>query len=282
MNRSTSFEKVPIEKVREFWDARPCNLRHSPKPVGSREYFDDVDHRKYFVEPHILEFAEHESWAGKRVLEIGCGLGTDTIRFAKAGAQVTAIDLSSVSLDLATRRAEVFGLSDRVRFYEGNCEDLDKIVPIETYDLIYSFGVIHHTPHPERALAALRHYMNAKSELRLMVYSKVSYKLFHVMHHDGPWSMAKLDETMARHSEAQSGCPVTWTYTYDEARKLLQGFDVLDMQKRHIFTWDIPSYVKFEYKPDSAWEGVSAEQLRALESELGWHLLIRARRGFDR
>src|SRR5918996_5671341 len=107
-----------IADVRNYWDARPCNIRHSPKPVGSREYFDEVEARKYFVEPHIPGFAEFPRWAGKRVLEIGCGLGTDTMNFARAGAQVTAVDLSSKSLELARQRAELFGLQDRITFIE--------------------------------------------------------------------------------------------------------------------------------------------------------------------
>ncbi len=60
-----------IADVRHYWDARPCNIRHSTKPVGSREYFDEVEARKYFVEPHIPGFAEFERWKGKRVLEVG-------------------------------------------------------------------------------------------------------------------------------------------------------------------------------------------------------------------
>ena len=119
--------------------------------------------------------------------------------------------------------------------------------------------------------------MSAESELRLMVYSKASYKLFQIMREEGVWELSRLDELIARNSEAQTGCPVAYTYTYDEARELLKGFDILEMRKAHIFTWDVDAYKRYEYKKDAAWAGVTDEQLENLEKELGWHLLIRAR-----
>ena len=100
-----------IETVAEYWNRRPCNIRHSRAPVGSRAYFDEVEQRKYFVEPHIPGFAQFERWRDKRVLEIGCGIGTDATNFARAGAEYTGIELSEVSLDLAKRRFDEFGLN---------------------------------------------------------------------------------------------------------------------------------------------------------------------------
>jgi 2-polyprenyl-3-methyl-5-hydroxy-6-metoxy-1,4-benzoquinol methylase len=104
-----------------------------------------VEARKYFVEYHIPAFAEFERWRGKRVLEIGFGIGTDTINFARAGAQVTAVDLSEKSVELARKRATVFGLEDCIRFRTGNAEQLSSFVPLEPYDLIYSWCNSSHT-----------------------------------------------------------------------------------------------------------------------------------------
>src|SRR3989454_12582249 len=140
----SEFRDVPIARVKDVWNARPCNVRHSAKPVGDREYFEEVEARKYFIEPHIPRFAEFSRWAGKRVLEIGCGIGTDTINFARAGAKVTAVELSEESLNVAKKRAEVFGFSNKIKFYIANAEELSKVIPIEKYDLVYSFGVVHH------------------------------------------------------------------------------------------------------------------------------------------
>jgi SAM-dependent methyltransferase len=195
---------------------------------------------------------------------------------------VTAVDLSASSIEVARQRAEVFGLSDRIRFVQGDSEQLDRLVDAEQYDLVYSFGVIHHTPHPERVVEHIRRFMGPQSELRLMVYSRVSYKLFWIMREEDAWDMGRIDELIARNSEAQTGCPVTYSYTFDSVRELLAGFDVLDAWKAHIFTWDIEPYKRYEYVKDPAWAGVGDAELAQLEKELGWHLLVRARGGASR
>ena len=276
MDTSQTFADVPIERVRDFWNARPCNVRHSSKAVGTREYFDEVEQRKYFVEPHIPGFAEFPKWAGRRVLEIGCGIGTDTVNFARAGAHVTALELSEESAALARRRLEVYGLSDRVTIHVGNAEELPRVVLPQAFDLVYSFGVIHHSPNPRRIVEHVRGFMTRESELRLMVYSRVSYKVFAIMREEGVWDLSRIDELIARRSEAQTGCPVTYTYNDDTARHLLDGFAILEIRKAHIFTWDIDAYRQYEYRKAPEWANVSDAELASLERELGWHLLIRA------
>src|SRR5438270_12313 len=99
-----------IDVVRKYWDQRPCNIRHSAAPVASRQYFDEVEARKYFVEPHIPAFAQFERWRGKRVLEVGCGIGTDSINFSRAGAHLTAVDLSERSVEICRARFSLYGL----------------------------------------------------------------------------------------------------------------------------------------------------------------------------
>ena len=244
------FADVPTDRVREYWNRRPCNLRHSQAPVGTREYFDQVEARKYFVEPHIPGFAEHSRWAGKRVLEIGCGLGTDTMNFARAGARVTAVDLSSRSLDLARQRAEVFGLQDRVTFIEADAERLSEFVEPAEYDLVYSFGVIHHTPHPDRALEQIRrHFSGPRTTLKIMVYYRWAWKVFAIVFREAHGAFWKLDEAVARNSEAQTGCPVTYTYTRRSVERLLteSGFRVEHLFVDHIFPYRIPDYVQYRY-----------------------------------
>ena len=257
-------EAVSIDTVKAYWDRRPCNVRHSTRAIGTKEYFDEVEARKYHVEQHIPAFAQFERWAGKRVLEVGCGIGTDTINFARAGATVTAVDLSTESLTLARRRAEVFGLSDKIRFFAANAEQLSSVVPVQPYDLVYSFGVIHHTPDPGRAVAEVRKFMSPSSEFRMMVYAKNSWKRIMI---DGG-----LDQP-----EAQSGCPVAFTYTHDEVRELLKGFRVEAIDQDHIFPFVVEKYVRYEYELAPWFAAMPREMFRALERELGWHTLVVAR-----
>ncbi len=271
------FEQVPIEQVQSYWDKRPCNIRHSTKPVGTREYFDEVEARKYFVEPHIRGFAEFERWKGKKVLEIGCGIGTDTISFARAGATVTAVDLSPESLKLAQQRAGVFGLSDNITFYNCNSEELSKTVPIEPYDLIYSFGVLHHTPHPDAALAEIRKYARPDTELKLMMYYKWSWKVFWILAQEG-FRFNQTEDLIAKHSEAQTGCPVTYVYTQQTLKEYVekQGFEVKDIFVDHIFPYYIPDYVQYIYRREWYFAWMPKPLFRWLERRFGWHVCVTA------
>ncbi len=272
-----AFATTPIEKVQEYWNTRPCNIRHSPSPVGTRQYFDEVEARRYFVEPHIPDFAEFARWRGRRVLEIGSGIGTDTINFARAGAHVTAVDLSAKSLEIAKLRAETYGLADRIRFYQADAENLHKVVPPEPYDLVYSFGVIHHTPHPESVIKQIRqHYVSPGGTLKMMVYHRYSWKVFGILanYRGAFW---KLDSLIARHSEAQTGCPVTYSYSPKSVRQLLgPEFEITDLSINHIFRYRIPDYVNYKYVKVWYFRYLPRGVFRALERNLGWHLCVTA------
>lgn len=256
--------KPSLKEVQDFWNARPCNLRHSNAPVGTKQYFDEVEERKYFVEPHIPGFADFPNWAGKRVLEIGCGMGTDATNFARNGAIYTGVELSSESLNLAKQRFEVFGLSGR--FIEGNAEEIDQLLKGETFDLIYSFGVLHHTPNLENALKGIHTLMHAKSVFKMMVYAENSWKSAMIK--------AGLDQP-----EAQYGCPIANTYTDHEITETLKksGFSLVSIAQDHIFPYVVEEYKKYNYVRESWFQNMPQEVFGAIEKELGWHLLITSR-----
>ena len=263
-----------IDQVRAYWNRRPCNVRHSTSPVGSKEYFDEVEARKYFVEPHIPAFADFARWRGKKVLEIGCGIGTDSINFARAGADVTVVDLSDESIELCKRRFAVYGL--QAKFFLGDAEELSKVVPVEKYDLIYSFGVIHHTPRPERVIEQIKLYCKPTTELRLMLYAKWSWKVVWIILKYGKGAIWRSDELVSKYSEAQTGSPVTYYYSFRGVRWLLRDYDVTDMHKDHIFPYEIDKYVKYEYRWVWYFRWLPTPWFSWLERRLGWHILIKA------
>jgi 2-polyprenyl-3-methyl-5-hydroxy-6-metoxy-1,4-benzoquinol methylase len=275
---TAGFEQTPITQVNAYWSARPCNIRHSPKPVGTREYFDEVEARKYFVEAHIPHFAEFERWKGKKVLEIGCGIGTDTINFARHGAHVTAVDLTAKSLEIARQRARVFDLEDRIHFIQANAEELSSCVPVEPYDLIYSFGVIHHTPHPEHVISQIRQYVKRGTSIRIMVYNRWSWKVLGILFGYGKGRFWKLNRLIAEYSEAQTGCPVTYSYSRSAGRKLLEdhGFRVTRVIVDHIFPYKVSEYVQYRYKKVWYFQWLPGFLFRFLERCWGWHLCLTA------
>jgi SAM-dependent methyltransferase len=251
-----------IEEVKKFWNNRPCNIRHSSKEVGTKEYFLEVERKKFKAEPHILEFTEFTKWDGKKVLEIGCGLATAGINFALSGSDYTGVELSEESLSLAKKRFEVFGQTGT--FYSGNAEQLSSFVPVETYDLIYSFGVIHHSPHPEKIISEIKKYMNENSVLKIMLYAKNSWKNYMID--------AGLDQP-----EAQYGCPIANTYTKEDVVELLDGYEVLSIKQDHIFPYQVEPYKRGEYIKQPWFDAMPPEMFRSLEKNLGWHLLITAK-----
>lgn len=265
-----------VKDVIEYWDRRPCNIRHSPKPIGTQEYFQEVERRKYSVEPHIPGFADFARWRGKDVLEIGCGIGTDSVNFARNGANLTIVELSSESMAITKKRMELEHL--RANFINGNAEELNELVPSEKkFDLIYSFGVIHHTPHPERVVEAITKRLKPDGELRIMLYARHSWKVLWIYALYGwrePWNWRRL---IAKYSEAQIGSPVSYVYSRKEARRLLREFEIVSMGKDHIFPYRIPEYVQYQYVKNWYFRWMPDPLFRWLERRLGWHLMIVAR-----
>ena len=116
---------VKINEVYNFWNERPCNIRHSNKEIGTKEYFEEVSKRKYIVEPHIIDFANFKEYNGKDVLEVGCGIGTAAQSFIENGANYTGIDLSDRSIEIAKQRLNIFNLNGTL--FQANIEELNNI-----------------------------------------------------------------------------------------------------------------------------------------------------------
>ena len=180
------------------------------------------------------------------MLEIGCGIGTDTISFLKNGANVVAVDISEKSINLAKQRARLYNLDKSVKFIRGDIENIDLFILNQKFDLIYSFGVIHHTPNPEKVLRKCRSLLKEEGEFKFMVYNKFSWKVL-VMIINNISYINNINRLIAKYSEAQTGCPVTYSYTKYDIKKVLQQllYKVEDISIYHIFPYEINEYKKY-------------------------------------
>jgi len=171
--------------------------------------------------------------------------------------------LSIESLTLAQKRFKVY--NQEGRFFQGNSENLSSFLNVEKYDLIYSFGVIHHSPNPNLIIDQIYKYMDDSTILKIMLYAKNSWKNYMID--------AELDQP-----EAQYGCPIANTYTEDEVSDLLHGLEILSIEQNHIFPYQIEPYKQGQYIKEPWFESMPDKMFNTLKKKLGWHLLITARR----
>lgn len=157
-----------------------------------------------------------------------------------------------------------------------DAEKLSKVVPVKPYDLIYSFGVVHHTPHPEKVIEEIKKYTHKGTIIKLMIYHRYAWKVLWILLKFGKGAFWKLDELIAEHSEAATGSPVTYVYSKTQARKLLKDFKISDIKVDFIFPYSIPQYLKYQYKIVWYFRYLPKGIFRWLETHFGWHLLISA------
>jgi SAM-dependent methyltransferase len=164
------------EQVREFWNRQSCGTENAVAPKFTREYFEQLEAHRYFDQSFIHSFAQFTRYRDKRVLEVGFGPGTDFIQWLRAGAKASGIDLTQEALDHLRHRIAAYGLPEPESIRIADAEHL----PFEndSFDLGYSFGVLHHSPNTEKAIGELIRVVKPGGEFKIMIYNRHSVFAF--------------------------------------------------------------------------------------------------------
>jgi ubiquinone/menaquinone biosynthesis C-methylase UbiE len=159
------------KQVQSFWQRTPCDSWFVDAPPGTPLFYEALDEHRYRVHPKLLSAVDFRQTRGLRVLEIGCGCGSEAERFARAGAYYTAVDLTNAAVSLTQRRFQLAGLPGT--FLQGDAENLP--LADNSFDLVYSHGVLHHTPDTARALREVYRVLSPRGRAVIMLYHRDSF-----------------------------------------------------------------------------------------------------------
>jgi SAM-dependent methyltransferase len=233
----TTIAPGPKERVARFWNDEPCGTRY----LADGGKFVAQSQARYALEPHIPGFANFASSCGLRVLEIGVGLGADYEQWLKAGAIATGIDLSETSLAQARHRCRIAGLEADLSL--ADAENLP--FPDRKFDIVYSYGVMHHSPDTARCLREAWRVLKLGGEARIMLYHHASVTGVMLWLRYGMWRGRSLRQCVYERLES----PGTRTFTVPEVLAMLEGFDHVRIQQ--VFS---PGDLLL-HKPSSRFEG---------------------------
>jgi SAM-dependent methyltransferase len=218
-------DKALKQAVRSFWEEEPCGSSHAEAAEGTPDFFAEVERSRAELEPFIAKYADFEGATGSRTLEIGVGLGTDLVRFARAGARVTGVDLTEHSVRLVRRRLELDGLKGDVQVADA------ETLPFKNgaFDKVYSWGVLHHTPDSERAISEALRVLRPGGEACIMLYARRSWVAWGMWARHGPLAgrpLRSVSDVLAHHMESEG----TKGYTVRELRRAFAGLDNLRIE----------------------------------------------------
>jgi ubiquinone/menaquinone biosynthesis C-methylase UbiE len=249
-----------LETVRGFWESHVNNEYYTDATRGSVEYFAEIEAKRYRYHYHLTDlFAELRATdlSRQRAIEIGCGIGIDTVSLARLGfREVVGVDLTAAAIAVARQRALDEGIRN-VRYDTANAEALP--FPDASFDCAYSFGVIHHTPSIHNALTEIHRVLVPGGRALIMIYHRHSlvdlvHQLFHLPY-ESPRNLG-------------DQCPVVNRYTRSEARALFDGFTDIRVHTDYPFTYGMRHVSRL----------VPISIQRALGRAIGWHLMIDARK----
>jgi ubiquinone/menaquinone biosynthesis C-methylase UbiE len=192
--------------IREYWNRHIHDLKVARSPVGTAGFFEELDQYRFDKLQYLPQLVDFAAYRGKRMLEVGCGVGIDLVRFARAGAIVTGVDLAEVAIALARQNFEQHHLTAHLEVMNG--EELQ--FEDNSFDVVYAHGVLQYTANPQRMINELYRVLQPDGEAILMVYNRYSWLNM----------LSAVTKVELEHHDA----PVLRKYSIREFKRLLQPF----------------------------------------------------------
>ena len=244
-----------LGRVQSYWNERIHDLDMTQHAPGTAEFFSDLDEYRFDKLRYLPKVVDFGGYAGKKLLEVGCGIGTDLVRFARGGAEVTGVDLSTTALELAEKNARQANVSMRLELANG--EDL----PFDdaAFDVVYGHGVLQYTAEPHKMVAECRRVLRSDGIAIFMVYNRISWLN----------GLSKLMHVELEHEDA----PVLEKYSIAEFRALLAEFNDVRIA---------PERFPVKSRLHKGWKGFAFNNVfvgtfntlpRSWVRPLGWHLM---------
>ena len=262
------------ERARAQWTRDPAGAIYGrEREFGTREFFDTVErHRYHEYAPWMPALMGFDRFAGQRLLEVGCGMGTDLLQFARGGAKVTGVDLTPRSIEISRHHLLLYDQSGD--FAITDAERLP--FADESFDVVYSNGVLHHTPDTAGAVREIHRVLKPGGLARVMLYHQNSWNYwFEVILHRGLLRAQLLrgqsaEDIMARCVEVSEGGgrPLVKVYGRRQALKLFSMFR------------DVKTEVEQLTRSEFHFVGplIPDNLVRRLARVIGWNVIISARK----
>ena len=259
-------------RAREQWGQDPCGAEFDREhDLGTREFFDQIERHRYQEYaawmPQLMEF---EKFRGARLLEIGCGMGTDLPQFARGGARCTGIDLTPRSIEITRHRFRLYGADGNFMISDG------ERLPFraESFDVVYSNGVLHHTPDTAGAIREVHRVLRPGGVAKVMLYHRNSLNYwFEIVLRRGVLGLEFLrgrsaEEIMSRVIEFRDhdARPLVKVYSRKQAVELFSLFKDVRV--------DVEQLMRAELRFLSPL--ISEERLIRLRKKIGWNVIITA------
>jgi SAM-dependent methyltransferase len=259
-------------RAREQWGQDPCGAESDPEhELGTREFFDEVERYRYReYAPWMQALMEFDRFRDARLLEIGCGMGTDLLQFARGGAHCTGIDLTPRSVEITRHRFKLYGAEGNFMISDGEHLPFRS----ESFDVVYSNGVLHHTPDTAGAIREVHRVLRPGGVAKIMLYHRNSLNYwFEIVLRRGVLGLEFLrgrsaEQIMSRVIEFSDhdARPLVKVYSRGEARELFRMFKDVRV--------DIEQLMRKELRLLSPL--ITDAVFEKLRTTIGWNVIVTA------